>query len=157
MLGPRTAALLLALATAGCGSSPAPPEELAGLWSPGDASCEAGVGVRFTSEAIEAVYDRDTQVLFNEPRYEVVHHGDDFKVRIAYQLPRIAGGARTVGAHGVIVLERAGEGVAPVSHTLVDPFTGAARTRVANDPASALLTLKPCAIGHPWRAGLRGR
>lgn len=157
MAGSRKVALLLALALAGCGSTSAPPEELAGLWSPGDASCEAGVGVRFTAEAIEAVYDRDTQVLFEAPQYDVVEHGGDFRVRIAYELPRMAGGAHTVGAHGVIVLQRAGEGVAPVSHTLVDPLTGAARTRVTNDPVSALLTLKPCAIAHPWRAGLRGR
>lgn len=157
MGSPRIAALCLGLIAVASCERAAVPDELSGLWSAGDASCEAGVGIRFTPEAIEAVYDRETQVLFAAPEYDVVDEGDDFRVRIAYELPRRPGGARSVGAHGVIVLARAFDGIAAESHTLVDARTGASRTRIADDPAQNLLTLKPCTLSHPWRTGLRGR
>jgi hypothetical protein len=38
----------------------------------------------------------------------------------------------------------------------VDPRTGSARLRIANDPAATALTLTPCG-DHPWRERLRGR
>lgn len=146
-----------ALAAAACSGS-RPPEELAGLWSAGPAACEAGVGVRFSPRAIEAVYQDEAQTLFQRPRYRVEERGQAFRVRITYELPRLAGGARVAGAYGVITLARqpAG-GIAPISHTLIDGRTGAARQRIVNDPAVTALTLHPC-----WDNGwaddeLRGR
>lgn len=146
----------LAVAAAGCGD--APPAELDGLWSANQAACAAGVGVRFTADAIEAVYARQRETLFEHPQYDVIGQGDDFRVRITYALPRMAGGAHDPGAHGVLVLARSGDGgVAPAMHNLVDGRTGAARLRIADDPARSVLTLRPCAA-HPWDdQGLRGR
>lgn len=141
---------------AGCTAAQPPPAELSGLWSAGPAACAAGVGVEFGAEAIEAVYEDERQTLFLHPRYEIEAAGDDFRVRISYDLPRVAGGARSAGAHGVVVLARQGASIAPISHSLVDPRTGAARLRIADDPAATALTLTPCGE-HPWRETLRGR
>ncbi len=141
---------------AGCSAPQPPPAELSGLWSAGPAACRAGVGVEFGPEAIAAVYEDERQTLFLHPHYEVEALGDEFRVRISYELPRLPGGARSAGAHGVVVLARAGAGIAPVSHSLVDPRTGAARLRIAGDPAVTALTLTPCG-DHPWREPLRGR
>jgi hypothetical protein len=150
-------ALLGLSVAAGCGATQPPPAELSGLWSAGPAACNAGVGVEFGAEAIAAVYEDERQTLFDHPRYQVEAAGDAFRVRITYDLPRITGGTRSAGAHGVVVLARQGEGLAPVSHNLVDPRTGAARLRIAaDDPAMRALTLTPCG-DHPWRAPLRGR
>lgn len=146
----------LSVAAAGCGTPPPPPAELSGLWSAGEAACRGGVGVEFGAEAIAAVYEDERQTLFQHPRYAVQTHGDDFRVRITYDLPRLAGGASSAGAHGVLVLARAGSLLAPVSHTLVDPRTGAARMRISDDSAVTALTLTPCG-DHPWREPLRGR
>lgn len=147
----------LALSVAGgCSSSQPPPPELAGLWSAGPAACAAGVGVEFGAEAISAVYEDERQVLFDRPRYEVEGRDQDFRVRITYELPHRPGGARSVGAYGAVVLARDGATIAPVSHTLVDPRTGAARMRFENDPAVTALTLTPCG-DHPWQEPLRGR
>jgi len=152
----RLAACALTLAAAGC-SSARPPEELAGLWSAGPASCSAGVGVRFQADAIEAVYDDEVETLFERPRYQVMSEGDDFSVRITYDLPKLAGGAQVVGAHGVIVLMRQPGGrIAPSAHALIDARTGAARVPIAGDPAMTILSLEPCGA-HPWREVLRGR
>lgn len=146
----------LALAAAGCGSARTP-EQLSGLWSAGPAACEAGVGVRFGAGAIEAVYDRRTEVLFAHPRYELQHGQAETRIRITYDLPRVAGGVRIAGAHGVLVLSRRADGgIAPVSHHLVDGRTGAVRVRMQDDPAQDLLTLQPCGPS-PWRERLRGR
>ena len=146
----------LALALAAC-AGPRPPEELSGLWSAGPAACEAGVGVRFRGDAIEAIYDTQVETLFARPRYAVEAEGDTFRVRITYDLPRIAGGVRSSGAHGVLVLARQPSGgIAPSRHALVDGRTGATRTRIDNDPVLRLMTLAPCGA-HPWREGLRGR
>ena len=131
------------------------PRELAGLWSTGEASCAAGVGIRFTADAIEATYDDEqSETLFERPRYRVVSSGDGFRVRVTYALPRVAGRARP-GAHGVIVLARRGDMIAPETHTLVDGMTGSARMRIADDPVVTALTLQPCGR-HPWREPLRG-
>lgn len=147
----------LAVALAGC-SGAGPPSELHGLWSAGQAACDAGVGVRFGADAIDAVYDREQQTLFEHPRYRVEEGGDNFRVRIFYDLPHQPGGARSVGARGMLVLARMPDGgLAPVDHNLLDARTGAARVRIANDPAMTALTLEPCDADHPWREGLRGR
>ncbi|MGD9815860.1 MAG: hypothetical protein AB7Q23_05735 [Hyphomonadaceae bacterium] len=149
-------AIGLALAAASC-SSARPPEELTGLWSTGPASCSAGLGVRFRADAIEAVYDRQVETLFERPRYEVMAQGEDFRVRITYELPKLAGGAQVAGAHGVIVLARQPGGrIAPSAHALIDARTGAARVPIAGDPAVRVLSLEPCGA-HPWREVLRGR
>jgi len=141
---------------AGCGAGAEPPAVLSGLWSTGDASCAAGVGIRFTSDAIEAVYEDDeTATLFDQPRYQVITAGDDFRVRVIYALPLIEGQARRPGAHGVLVLARHGELIAPVAHSMVDGLTGSARMRIADDPAVTALTLQPCGR-HAWREPLRG-
>lgn len=133
-----------AIVAAAC-TGPRPPDELSGLWSAGEAACAAGVGVRFDNAAIAAVYDDETQVLFDRPRYDVEARGRSFRVRITYDLPPLAGAPRGVGGRGVLVLERKPDGgVAPVSHLLIDDRTGAARQRISNDPAVAALTLKPC-------------
>ncbi len=144
------------LVAAGCAAPQPPPAELSGLWSAGEAACRGGVGIEFGTEAIEAVYEHERQTLFQHPTYAVQARGDEFRVRITYDLPRFAGGASTAGAHGVLVLKRAGSMLAPVSHTLVDPLTGAARMRLGDDPAVRALTLTPCGE-HPWREPLRGR
>lgn len=141
---------------AGCGARAAPPTELAGLWSTGEASCAAGVGIRFTSDAIEAVYDDDeTATLFDRPRYRVISTGEDFRVRVTYALPQVEGQGSRPGAHGVLVLARHGELIAPVAHSMVDGLTGSARMRIADDPAVTALTLQPCER-HAWREPLRG-
>lgn len=142
----------------GCSGGTKPPVELDGLWSASAPACAAGVGVRFRANAIEAVYRNDHQTLFAQPRYAVESAGEDFRVRITYQLPQIAGGVRTAGAHGVIILVRRADGIAPEAHNLIDPRTGAARLRIDDDPATTALTLQPCGT-HPWRRdeGLRGR
>src|SRR5262249_22513665 len=142
-------ALLGMSVAAGCGASAPPPTELSGLWSAGPAACDAGIGVEFGAEAIAAVYEDERQTLFQHPRYQVEAAGEAFRVRITYDLPHVAGGARSVGAHGVLVLAREGAVIAPVSHNLVDPRTGAARLRIADDPAATALTLTPCGH-HPW-------
>lgn len=147
----------LGLAAAACGGS-APPRELHGLWSAGQAACAAGVGVRFGSDAIQAVYDQQRETLFEHPTYEVEGHGDAFRVRISYELPRRPGGAHVVGARGSLVLVRDGRGgIVPEAHNLIDGRTGAARVQLDNDPALAVLSLKPCGEDHPFREGLRGR
>jgi hypothetical protein len=147
--------LACSLILAGCGGS-RPPAELAGLWSAGPAACEAGIGIRFTSEAIEAVYDERSETLFANPRYVMEGDGDGRRVRIAYDLPHRPGGVRTVGARGMIVLTRGPDGrIIPETHNLLDGRTGAARLRIADDPARELLTLQPCGP-NPWSVGLRG-
>lgn len=146
----------LCLTLASACSRTAPPAELNGLWSAGPAACQAGVGIRFRPKVIEAIYEDGHETLFDHPRYEVISAGEDFRVRIIYDLPRIAGGVRAVGAHGVIVLERSAEGgIRPATHTLIDGLTGSARVRIDDDPAATALTLQPCGR-HPWREGLRG-
>lgn len=150
------AMLGLAFAVAACSGS-RPPEELSGLWSAGPAACAAGVGVRFGADAIEVVYERQVETLFEQPRYQLERGGEHFRVRIVYQLPRQAGGVSTSSAHGIILLARRDDGtIAPELHTLVDGRTGAARTRIVDDPAVTALTLQPCGA-HPWSGGLRGR
>ena len=147
---------LLGLALAGCAAAP-PPAELSGLWSAGPAACEAGVGVRFSADAIEAVYDREVETLFAHPRYQTDPDSAVFRVRIVYDLPRLPGGVGAAGAHGVLVLARQADGsIAPERHTLIDTRTGAARIRIVDDPAAVLLSLQPCGA-HPWREDLRGR
>lgn len=141
---------------AGCGGS-RPPSVLDGLWSAGQPACEAGVGVRFTSEAIEAVYGDGTETLFAHPHYSLEGYGDDQRVRITYDLPRQPGGAESIGARGVLVLARGEDGrIIPEMHNLLDARTGAARLRLADDPARNVLSLMPCGP-TPWRGGgLRG-
>jgi hypothetical protein len=156
MAGVRLIIAWLGLSLMAACNRAAPPVELDGLWSAGPAACDAGVGIRFRPKAIEAIYEDGRQTLFDHPRYQVVSGGDAFRVRITYQLPRVAGGARTVGAHGVLVLERSDSGgIEPTEHTLIDGLTGAARVRLNDDPAITALTLQPCGR-HPWREDLRG-
>lgn len=128
------------------------------MWSAGPAACEAGVGIRFGSDAIQAVYDEEHQTLFERPRYRVEDGGDNFRVRIFYDLPHQPGGVRSVGAKGVLVLAREPDGrIGMQGHNLLDARTGSARVRIANDPAMTALSLEPCDAEHPWREGLRGR
>lgn len=113
--------------------------------------------MRFEADAINVVYDNETQTLFDHPRYEVESAGETFRVRITYDLPRVTGGARVAGAHGVLVLGRQPDGrIAPLMHSISDARTGAARLRIGDDPATQALTLAPCGA-HPWREDLRGR
>ncbi len=140
-----------------CAGPARPPAELNGLWSAGPAACAAGIGVRFEPDSIEVVYADGTETLFDHPRYKREGSGESFRVRITYQLPRVAGGARVAGAHGVLVLARQPNGgLAPLTHSIVDARTGSARMRIADDPALQALTLAPCGA-HPWREDLRGR
>lgn len=152
----RSAAMAGLAGLAACAGR-APPQELRGLWSVGQAACEAGVGVRFEPDRIAAVYADQREVLFAHPSYDADKAGDEFRVRIEYELPRPPGGAVSLGAHGVLVLER-GEGgyLKPMTHALVDPRTGSVRMRIEGDPALAALALRPCGA-HPWLEGLRGR
>lgn len=153
----RSLLVLAGAAFAAASCTNAPPPELSGLWSAGPAACDAGVGVRFGSGAIEAVYRSDAQVLFQRPRYRVEAQ-TPFRVRITYQLPRQAGGVRAAGARGVIVLARRSDGsLAPEAHILIDGRTGAARQRIVNDPAVTALTLSPCGAPRTPIEGLRGR
>lgn len=154
----RAAALLFLICLAPSCAAPArPPPELDGLWSAGPAACAAGVGVRFNADAIEVVYEDATETLFDHPRYKLESNGNTFRVRITYDLPRVTGGARVAGAHGVVVLARQPSGgLAPVTHSIIDARTGSARLRIDDDPAVTALTLSPCGA-HPWREDLRGR
>ncbi|MGE0529726.1 MAG: hypothetical protein AB7P35_00260 [Hyphomonadaceae bacterium] len=154
----RAAALLcLTVFVSACAERSQPPADLNGLWSAGSAACAAGVGVRFGADAIEVVYEDETQTLFDRPRYKLESSGETFRVRIVYDLPRVTGGARVAGAHGVLVLARRPDGsIAPLTHSISDARTGAARMRIAEDPAVQALTLSPCGP-HPWREDLRGR
>ena len=147
--------MCLCLAAAGCGGS-TPPRELAGLWGGGAAPCEAGVGVRFGANAIEMFYREKAEPLFADPDYVVLSRGDHFRVRITYQLPHIAGGARGPGRGIIVLAQQDGGGVAPESHNYIDGRTGAARARISDDPAATLLSLVPCGAS-PWTEGLRGR
>jgi hypothetical protein len=151
------AAVGATLAAAACTGS-RPPDELSGLWSAGEAACAAGVGVRFRPAAIEAVYEDEAETLFRRPRYDVEEHGRGFRVRITYELPMAANATGAVGGRGVLILARRPDGgVAPLSHTLIDGRTGAARQRIQNDPALTALTLQPCG-DQRWRDDdLRGR
>ncbi|MGQ0531914.1 MAG: hypothetical protein ACT4OF_04375 [Caulobacteraceae bacterium] len=153
----RASALLFLICLAPACAGPAPPpSELNGLWSAGPAACDAGVGVRFNADAIEVVYADETETLFVHPRYEVESSGQSFRVRITYGLPRVTGGARVAGAHGVMVLARQPSGgIAPLTHSIIDARTGSARMRITDDPAVRALTLSPC--GDPWKEDLRGR
>lgn len=151
------ARLMIALAglalAAGCSAGAAPPAELGGLWSAGPAACEAGVGVRFAPGAIVASYQGQNETLFLQPRYQVLADNDAFRVRIEYALP---GGAR-VGGRGVLVLALNEDGsLTPETHTMLDARTGAARTRLIDDPAKALLALSPCGPARGRGVGLRG-
>lgn len=154
---PREPIILACLLfVASCGGGSRPPQELAGLWSAGPAACEAGVGIHFTSEAIEAVYGESSETLFARPHYKLEGEGDARRVRITYDLPRRPGGARSIGARGMIVLMHGEDGrIIPETHNLLDGRTGAARLRIADDPARALLSLQPCGPS-PWSVGLRG-
>jgi hypothetical protein len=154
----RAAALLLSLCLAPACAGPAPaPAELAGLWSAGPAACAAGVGVRFNADEILVVYEDETQTLFDHPRYNLESSGGSFRVRITYELPRVTGGVRVAGAHGVITLVRQPNGgLAPIAHSISDVRTGAARVRLSDDPIVRALTLSPCGP-HPWKEDLRGR
>lgn len=139
---------------AGCAKS-APPAELDGLWSAGQAACDAGVGIRFTPEAIVALYEDEAEVLFAAPRYELERGGEEFRVRISYALPRPAGGVAVVGARGELVLERAGTRLEATAHNMIDHRTGSARLRIEDDPAMMTMSLQPC-DRHPWGDDLRG-
>ena len=115
------------------------------MWSTGPAACDAGVGVHFGGRAIEASYDRQRETLFENPRYTLVRGGRMFRVRIVYDLPRLPGGAYSVGARGVVILARQPDGrIAPEIHNLLDARTGAARLQFVGDPAVAALTLTKC-------------
>jgi hypothetical protein len=117
-----------------------------------------GVGVRFGADAIEVVYPKRAEVLFDRPRYEPDRDGEVFRVRITYDLPRLPGGAATAGAHGVITLSRAADGgLVPAGHMLADPRTGAARARIVGDAAVEALALSPCEGVHRPDVPLRGR
>lgn len=118
------------------------------MWSVGPAACEAGVGVRFEERAIQASYDRQRETLFQNPRYELLRGGRMFRVRIVYDLPRLPGGAYSVGARGVVVLARQPDGrIAPEIHNLLDARTGSAQLQFVGDPAVAALTLTKCGEG----------
>ena len=145
----------LGLALAACSQASAPPRELDGLWSTGDASCAAGVGIRFTDAAIVAIYPEREEVLIAAPRYDEISSEGRFRVRVTYALPVIEGASARAGARGVLVLSRHGQLLAPEQHTLVDSLTGSARMRIADDPMTTALTLQPCGR-HPWREPLRG-
>ncbi len=112
--------------------------------------------MRFGASAIEMIYREKAEPLFAHPTYAVLSRGDRFRVRITYELPHIAAGVRGPGGRGVIVLAQKGGGVVPESHNLIDGRTGAARARISDDPAVALLSLVPCEAS-PWTEGLRGR
>lgn len=145
----------LALAS-GCGGASAPPVELDGLWSSGPAACAADVGVRFTPGAIVAAYEDQSETLFAQPQYQVVSN-EPFRVRIEYRLPRRPGGGGVAGARGVLVVAETEDGrLMAESHSMRDGRTGAARMRMKDDPAFALLALEPCGPRRGRSPGLRG-
>lgn len=155
MAGSRLIIAGLGFALAACSDAAAPPRELEGLWSTGDASCAAGVGIRFTQEAIVAVYPEEQEILFAAPRYDDISSEGRFRVRVTYALPDIDGAPPRPGARGEIVLSRHGGLLAPERHVMIDGLTGSARMRIADDPVTTALTLQPCGR-HAWREPLRG-
>jgi len=147
--------VLISIFAASACTAKAPPE-LAGMWSTGPAACEANVGVRFEGHAIQASYDRHRETLFENPRYTLLRGGRMFRIRIVYDLPRLPGGAYSVGARGVVILARQTDGrIAPEIHNLLDARTGAARLQFVGDPAVAALTLMRCGE-RPRPIELRG-
>lgn len=154
--GGKTLLAASILALGSCGSD-GPPAELSGLWSAGPAACAAGMGVRFEGDKIDAVYDGERETLFERPRYRVEARGEQFRVRVLYDLPHQAGGVESAGAYGVLVLARDKDGwLRSASHNLIDARTGTARLRIAGDPTLSF-ALQPCGGTHPWREILRGR
>ena len=145
------------LALTGCGSE-RPPAELAGLWSAGPAACEAGMGLRFEDEAIAAVYDGQREVMFQNPRYRVEEHGEEFRVRVSLRLAAPTWRRAKASAHMACWCWRATRRAAlrPSSHNLIDARTGSARMRIVGDPTLSF-ALQPCGDHHPWRENLRGR
>jgi hypothetical protein len=142
--------------SSGCARS-GPPEELAGLWSAGPAACEAGIGVRFETSAVAAIYENGGETLLKAPDYDVERRGARVRVRVVYQLPAAAGGARSPGARGVLIVERGGDGwLNAVTHRLEDTRTGSARIAIGSDPVAAAFHLRKCGAGA-WIEGLRGR
>lgn len=140
--------ILLALAACRAG----PPAQLAGLWSTGPASCSAGIGLEFNEKSVDAVYAADRQILFLNPRYEMRGGGDEFRVRIRYDVTK---------AHktlvGVLDLQRQRDGsLRPIAHRIHDTLTGATRLRVGEDPLALALMVRPCAP-NAWNGDLRGR
>lgn len=115
-----TAAMILA---AGCApTGPSGPEALDGLWSRSAIACAAGAGVRFAPEAVRVFYGRDDEVLFPAPRYAVERRGDTLRVSIRYRTPSAAD---EKARERVLILERTGDALHPVSHEFADRSTGA--------------------------------
>ena len=144
------------MALSGCGDG-GPPSELSGLWSAGPAACDARIGVKFEPGAVAALYDKGAEPLLKDASYEIERRGAHVRVRIVYDLPTPAGGARSPGARGILVVERGGDGwLNAVSHRLEDKRTGSARLAIGEDPVASAFHLRKCGPGA-WIEGLRGR
>ncbi len=140
-------AIALIFAATGCGAG-AGPRELDGLWSTGPGACEAGIGLRFAANAIDAQYGIDRVRLMERTRYTVERGGLRARVRIDYDLSP---------ARGVLVVERGVDGrLRAVAHSVRDPRTGAARVRLDGDRVAAAFNLGQCGA-DAWAEGLRGR
>jgi hypothetical protein len=151
------ALLFVTLLASACAQPSHPPAELNGLWSAGPAACAAGVGVRFEGDAIQVVYEDETQTLFDHPRYKLESSGESFRVRITYEsAARDRRGAccRVLTACSCWRDSRM-VGSRPLTHSIIDARTGSARMRIGDDSAVQALTLAPCGA-HPWREELRG-
>ena len=130
------------LATACAPPNPSGPEALEGLWSRSAIACAAGAGVRFAPDAVRVFYGRDEDVLFPAPRYTVERRGAVLRVSIRYLNPPADG---EKARERVLILERDGDALHPVSHDFADRSTGAVSVRLSGaDDLTAHFTLSRC-------------
>lgn len=129
--------------TAACAPAvPSGPEALDGLWSRSDVACAAGAGVRFEPEAVRVFYGRHDDVLFPAPRYRVERRGDVLRVSVRYETSPAEG---EKARERVLILERAGDALHPVSHDFADRSTGAVTVRLDGAEDLAMhFTLSRC-------------
>jgi hypothetical protein len=143
----RAWAVILSLCVVGCAARAGPPEELAGLWGRGAASCAMGMGVRFEQNGVWADRGGARDLWFEAPHYEVLQSGAHFQVRITYRLPRRPGGVDVRGGRGALILERNASGrLAVASHQFIDNQTGSARVSLARQPIERALELRRCGL-----------
>jgi len=131
-----------ALTTACTPAVPSGPEALDGLWSRSEIACAAGAGLRFEPEAVRVFYGRDDDVLFPAPRYGVERRGEVLRVTVRYMAPPADG---EKARERVLVLERTGDALHPVSHDFADRSTGAVTVRLDGvENLAAHFTLSRC-------------
>lgn len=138
-------------ALAGCGQG-GPPAELSGLWASGEGACAAGLGVRFSPDAVRLSYGPVSEVLVADPHYTVTRSADGLRAQIRFQVhssdgPWAGSWGLSKGADGVLRLAQ------PVSQSRTGPLT---RVQLGGPTAAGALALRRCGERGLY-ADLRGR